>query len=316
MKTVIFTHGDSDGICSGALALAANGDSPVIFTNPVSVLSDIDEGLGYDRIIVCDIAINRPRSEQMKAKFEAIVKESELIYIDHHPLPPGFTEKWLFHSDNASASELTFNYFQNELSADMSRVAMYGAIGDYEDMSPGAQELINNWDKRSLYYQAGTLTQGIEVGRRDYDFKRGVVRQLARNIIPSEIGVLAKNALIAARHEDEMRQRIQREVKRLRNVAYVMDMNGCMGKAAIFARVYGRAEVGLAAEYRDHRYAYDISARGTGNVDLNVLIGETASKNGGTGGGHPRAAGGRVPESNMKQFLLDLDEAIGKALGK
>lgn len=316
MKTVILTHGDSDGICSGALALAANGDSPVYFTNPVSVLTDIDEARGYDRVVVCDIAINIPRSRQMREKFNILAKESEVIYIDHHPLPPDFSEKWLYHDVGASAAELTFSYFENELSPDMSRVAMYGAIGDYQDMTPGARELIDNWDKRSLYYQAGTLSQGIEVGRRDYDFKRGIARQLAQNILPSEIGMLAKNALIAARHEDQMRQRVQREVKRLKNVAYVMDMNGCMGKAAIFARVYGRSAVGLSAEYRDHRNAYDFSARGTGSVDLNAVIGEAAAKNGGTGGGHPRAAGGRIPENSLKQFLLDLDEAVGKALGK
>ena len=113
-----------------------------------------------------------------------------------------------------------------------------------------------------------------------------------------------------------MRLRVQMEVKRLKHVAYVTDMNGCIGKAAIFARVYGRAAVGLSAEYRDHRNAYDFSARGTGNVDLNVLVGQAAARNGGTGGGHPRAAGGRIPENNLKQFLLDLDEAVGKALGK
>jgi single-stranded-DNA-specific exonuclease len=316
MKSIIFTHADSDGICAGALALAANGDSPLFFTNPVSVLSDIDEARGYDRVVVCDIAINLPRSKDMKAKFEALANESEVIYIDHHPLPPGFQAKWLFHDNKASASELTFNYFQNELSPDMSRVAMYGAIGDYEDMTPGARELIDNWDKRSLYYQAGTLSQGIEIGRRDYDFKRGLVRELAKNILPSEIGVLAKNALIAARHEDEMRQRVQREVVHMRNVSYVLDMNGCMGKAAIFARVYGKTPVGLSAEYRNHRDAYDISTRGTGNIDLNVIIGTVAARNGGTGGGHPRAAGGRIPEKNMKQFLLDLDNVIGSALGK
>jgi RecJ-like exonuclease len=316
MKTIIFTHGDSDGLCSGALALAANGDSPLFFTNPVSVLGDVDEARGYDRVVVCDIAINLPRSEQMKEKFEALSKESEVVYIDHHPLPPGFSEQWLFHSELASASELTFNYFQNELDPDMSRVAMYGAIGDYEDRSPGAQELIDNWDKRSLYYQAGTLSQGIEIGRRDYDFKRGLVRQLARNVLPSEIGSLAKNALIAARHEDEMRQRVQRAVVKMRNVAYVLDANGSMGKAAIFARVYGRTQVGLSAEYRDHRNAYDISVRSIGGVDLNVVVGEAAAKNGGTGGGHPHAAGGRIPESNMRQFLLDLDEAVGKVLAR
>jgi single-stranded-DNA-specific exonuclease len=316
MKAIIFTHADSDGLCSGALALAANGDSPIFFTNPVSVLGDVDEARGYDRIIVCDIAINLPRSRQMMEKFDALAKESEVIYIDHHPLPPGFSASWLFHDSNASASELTFNYFQNELNPDMSRVAMYGAIGDYEDMTPGARELIQNWDKRSLYYQAGTLSQGIEIGRRDYDSKRGLVRELARNMLPSEIGALAKNALIAARHEDQMRQRVQREVVRMKNIAYVMDMNGCMGKAAIFARVYGKTTVGLAIEYRDHRDAYDFSSRAVGDVNLNVIVGEVASRNGGTGGGHPRAAGGRMPESGMRQFLLDLDEAVGKALGK
>ena len=316
MKTVIFTHGDSDGLCSGALALAANGDSPLFFTNPVSVLTDIDEARGYDRIVVCDIAINLPMSRQMKDKFDALAKDSEVIYIDHHPLPPGFSARWLFHDDDASASELTFNYFQNELSPDMSRVAMYGAIGDYEDMTPGARELIDNWDKRSLYYQAGTLSQGIEIGRRDYDFKRSIVRQLAQNILPSEIGVLAKNALVAARHEDEMRRRVQQEVVRMKGISYVTDMNGCMGKAAIFARVYGRTAVGLSAEYRDHRNAYDISARAVGAVDLNAIFGEVAARNGGTGGGHPHAAGGRIPEAHLRQFLLDLDEAVGKALGK
>jgi RecJ-like exonuclease len=317
MKTIIFTHSDTDGLCSGALALAANGDSPVFFTNPVSVLADIDEAnKGYDRVVVCDIAINLPKSREMKAKFEALAKECDLIYIDHHPLPPGFNEPWLFHDSHACASELTFNYFQNELSPDMSRVAMYGAIGDYADMTPGAGSIILNWDKRSLYYQAGTLSQGIEIGRRDYEFKRDLVKQLAMNILPSEIGVLAKNALVAARHEDEMRKRVQRDVVRMRNIAYVTDMRGCIGKAAIFARVYGKVTVGLAAEYRDHRDAYDFSTRAIGNINMNVIIGEVTAKYGGSGGGHPLAAGGRVPAANMKDFIKDLDDTVGKALGK
>jgi RecJ-like exonuclease len=113
-----------------------------------------------------------------------------------------------------------------------------------------------------------------------------------------------------------MRQRVRKEFIRMKSIAYVMDMNGCMGKAAIFARAYGRTTVGLSAEYRDHRDAYDISARGIGSVDLNAIIGDVAGRNGGTGGGHPHAAGGRIPEANMRQFLLDLDESVGKAFGK
>ena len=56
--TVIFTHGDCDGICSGALALAAHKDAEIFFTNPVSLREDIDKAVDADRVIICDIAIN------------------------------------------------------------------------------------------------------------------------------------------------------------------------------------------------------------------------------------------------------------------
>ena len=316
MKTIIFTHGDTDGLCCGALALAANGDSPLYFTNPVSVLTDIDEAKGYDRVIIMDMAINLPKAEALKEKIDALAKRSDVIYIDHHPLPPGFKAPWLTHDIMACGSEITFRYFEEMLQPDMSRVAIYGAIGDYRDMTPFTQELIMNWDKRSLYYQAGTLSQGIEVGRRDYDFKREIVRLLAKNILPSEIPSLAKNALIASKHEDEMRLRIQKDVKHLENLAYVINSNGCISKAAIYARVYGKVPVGISAEYRDHRDAYDFSARAVGNIDLNVIIGHAAAKYGGTGGGHPQASGGRIPAKSFYDFLSDVDIAIGDALSR
>ena len=316
MKTIIFTHGDTDGLCCGALALAANGDSPLYFTNPVSVLTDIDEAKGYDRVIIMDMAINLPKADALKQKIDALAKRSDVIYIDHHPLPPGFQAPWLTHDITACGAEITFRYFEEMLEPDMSRVAIYGAIGDYRDMTPLMQDLIMNWDKRSLYYQAGTLSQGIEVGRRDYDFKREIVKLLAKNILPSEIPSLAKNALIASKHEDEMRLRIQKDVKRLGNVAYVVNSNGCISKAAIYARVYGKVPVGISAEYRDHRDVYDFSARAVGNIDLNVIIGHTVAKYGGTGGGHPQASGGRVPAKSLYDFLSDVDLAVGEALKK
>ena len=142
------------------------------------------------------------------------------------------------------------------------------------------------------------------------------MKQLAKNILPSEIPSLAKNALIASKHEDEMRLRIQKEVKRLGNIAYVVNSNGCISKAAIYARVYGKVPVGISAEYRDHRDVYDFSARAVGNIDLNEIIGRTVVKYGGTGGGHPQASGGRVPAKSLYDFLSDVDLAVGEALKK
>ncbi|OPY27537.1 MAG: hypothetical protein A4E28_01984 [Methanocella sp. PtaU1.Bin125] len=305
MKTIILTHGDSDGICAGAVALAANPGSPLYFTNAVSVVSDLDQARGYDRVVVCDIAINIPTAGRLKALVDSLAADAEVIYIDHHPLPEGFEAEWLISDITSSASEMTYKHFRNDLHPDMSRVALYGAIGDYRDNSDSVRDMVQDWDKRSLYYQAGTLSQGIEIGRRDYEFKRWLAMQLAKNVQPSDIDVLAKNAVIASQQENELRQRVATDVVSMRNVSYVMDQKACMSKAAIYARVYGHTPVGMSVEYREHRDAYDFSLRAKGDLNLNLIVSATAAKHGGSGGGHP-----------LKYFLKDLDEAVTAALAK
>ncbi len=129
MKTLILTHADCDGLCSGALALAVYGNARVMFSNPVSVTSDLKHASEYDRIIVTDIAVDISMSAAVKKALENLSDGRELIYVDHHPLPPGFSGPWLVHDTNACGSLLTFNHFRRTLDIDLSRVAMYGAIG-------------------------------------------------------------------------------------------------------------------------------------------------------------------------------------------
>lgn len=314
MRTIIFTHGDSDGICAGALALAAFPDSPIYFTNAVSILADLENAVGYDRAVICDIAINIPSSARLKERIDLLSAETEVVYLDHHPLPEGFSADWLISNVSSSASEMTYRHFKDILSSDLSRVALYGAIGDYRDDSLGIYNMVQNWDKRSLYYQAGTLSQGIEIGRRDYDWKRYLVMQLAKNVQPSDIPVLASNAIKASQLEDELRLNVKKDVLRLNNISYVIDQKACMSKAAIYARVYGGTPVGMSAEFRNHRDVYDFSLRAVGDINLNLLVSRIAAKYGGNAGGHPLAAGGRVSAGRLKEFLKDLDDAIGDAL--
>ncbi|WP_048198100.1 DHHA1 domain-containing protein [Methanocella arvoryzae] len=314
MRTIIFTHADSDGICAGALALAAFPDSPVYFTNAVSILADIENAVGFDQAVITDIAVNISTGARLKDRIDRLAAETKVIYLDHHPLPEGFSADWMINNTASSASEMAFRHFKELLSPDMSRVALYGAIGDYRDDSLSIYNMVQNWDKRSLYYQAGTLSQGIEIGRRDYDWKRYLVMQLAKNVQPSDIPDLAKNAIRASALENELRLNVSKDVIRMRNLAYVLDQNACMSKAAIYARVYGGTPVGMSAEYRDHRDVYDFSLRAIGRINLNPLVSSIASRYGGNAGGHPLAAGGRIPAGNFKEFLLDLDDAIGEEL--
>lgn len=311
MRTLILTHGDTDGICSGALALAANPRASVYFTSPVSVLEELAHAADYDRVIISDVAINISMADNVKDTLDSLAAGREVVYIDHHPRPDGFTAPWLVHDTDACGSLLTYSHFRDRLDPDMSRVAMYGAIGDYRDNTPIAQELVRKWDRRSLYYEAGTLSQGVEMERHNYGFNRELVLRLAKNELPSEIRRLAKMAIVASRLEDELRARVQRDVIALDNIAYVIDPDGFISKAAIYARIYGRRPVGISAEYRESRHVYDISVRAEGDFDLNRVLNDTAVQSGGHGGGHPQAGGGRIPANRLKEFLSSLDAAIG-----
>ena len=57
-RTLILTHGDSDGICSGAIAKTAYPDAYVYFTCPVNLLDKLSLIEDVETLIICDIALD------------------------------------------------------------------------------------------------------------------------------------------------------------------------------------------------------------------------------------------------------------------
>lgn len=312
-STLILTHGDSDGVCSGAIAKSAYPDSDVYFTSPLGVMDELQLADGYKNVIVCDIAIDESRCKELFARLNEIAGKSNLIYIDHHPLPHDCMEPdWLYRDLSVCSSELTYKVLERRLSRDMRRVAIYGAIGDYYDNSPSIKEWLRDWDKRSLFFQAGTLIQALIFSGRDYDFKRQMLLPLSHDRIPTEIPNVLKYASEGASVEEQLRMRVKKDVLSLKNLAYVVDPEGYMSKSAIYAASYGRQDVGIAAEFRYKRNAYDMSMRSRGTIDLNVLLRRIAPQFGGSGGGHASAAGARIPKESFDAFLHEFDRAIGE----
>jgi RecJ-like exonuclease len=86
MSSIIFTHGDCDGICAGAVVISAFPDSTVFFTSPVSLLGELNNLAGnYDNIMICDIAIDEKTFPELKIKLNDFETESNITYMDHHP---------------------------------------------------------------------------------------------------------------------------------------------------------------------------------------------------------------------------------------
>lgn len=311
MNSIIFTHGDCDGICSGAIVKSALPESALFFTSPVSLLGELNNlTVSYDTIVICDIAIDEKTCVQLEKKLNELAEVSKVVYIDHHPLPEkGYNKDWFYH-DTCSTSEQAYRIFERKLSRDMRRIAIYGAIGDFSETAV-IKKWERDWDTRTLYFYAGALIQGITYAGRDYDYKRRIVDALSEDTPPTQIEGLLEAAIIASRREEEIRILVRQKVVKLRKLAYVVDINGYMSKAAIYAASYGNALVGVSCEYRPHKHVYDLSIRlRNGGVDLNTILRRISLAHGGTGGGHPFAGGARIPKKELEAFLHDLDDAL------
>jgi single-stranded-DNA-specific exonuclease len=312
----IIAHGDSDGICSGALALAAFKDAKLFFSHPTGLKDDLRQVDGD--VIICDIALPAQTLEGIHQEIMRInASGHKTVYIDHHPFPPNFDPKtfpWeLHHSIQASASEQTFSTLKNILTKDFSRVAIYGAIGDYLDGTPNIEEWLLYWDKRSLYLESGLLIQAIDSMGRNYDLKREVARYLANNNLPSQDEKIVNRAISEAIREEEMRGHVKEVVKVVGEVAYVLDIDWSLSKSAIYSKAQTGALVGIGAETRDG--FIDMSLRThSERLDLNEMTIAITEKIGGSGGGHPKATGARVPKDKFKLFIEELNHSISEAL--
>ncbi|MBS7624248.1 MAG: DHHA1 domain-containing protein [Candidatus Bathyarchaeia archaeon] len=309
----VFTHSDGDGVCSGALALAANPDARVFFTHPSGLLEDLENVRVGDSIVICDIALPEDKLTDVLTRFSEIAKYGELIYIDHHPLPETITPKDIpgkvLHAIGSSASELAYVFFQERLAHTISRVAIYGAISDYMDRTPTISMLLQSWDKRTIYFETGVLVQGLESFKRDHDFKRKIVSHLAANNPPSLCVELLEAAIENTKRENEIIRSLGNYIKVYGNIAYAINVPFSLGKTAIYVRALANTPVGLAGEER--RGFIDMSLRTCEeSIDLNSILRRISPKLGGSGGGHREAAGARVPKENFQKFIEELDKAL------
>ncbi|MCX8170106.1 MAG: DHH family phosphoesterase, partial [Candidatus Methanomethyliaceae archaeon] len=217
----IFAHGDCDGICSAAIAFSIFKNAKIFFTHPVGLHEDLKQVDGD--VLILDVAIPSKKSKEILEELKRIHEDGhKIIYIDHHPFPKNFEMKYgeVVHLLNSSTSELTYIRFEYMINWEMSRVAIYGAIGDYLDGTCNIERLLRFWDKRHLYLEGGILIAAIESMGRNYDMKREAVSYLSENGLPSKNSELVRKAMEEAHREEEMRKVIREEVKVQGEIAY------------------------------------------------------------------------------------------------
>lgn len=313
MRVVILAHGDADGVTAAAIAKAVLGGD-VYFTHPIGLLEDFKRyARGADVVVILDIALDEASLEGLKSEFRSF--PGRVLYIDHHPVPPRFSLEApnveFVHEEGACAAELAFRRLKP--ARDMSRVAIYGAIGDYAIDTEWVKAAMAEWDIKSLFLEAGVLVLALDRLGRNYELKRKVVEGLSRNGLPSSIPGLLSLAAEQAKAVEEMRQRLPKLVKVGGLIAYVIEPGASVGLAAFYAAVEAGKPVGVAVEERKGVFSGSARARDA-RINLNAALRAVAPKFGGSGGGHPQAAGFRVPIESFEEFLSELDRVLAEQL--
>ena len=314
MGIKIFSHTDTDGICSAAIALAKFSDAEIWFSRPIGFYADIKEVEDNTEVIICDIAL----TEAHYSKIFQEMKRLKATYFDHHPLPLGISEKdvpaKMIYDLTVSTSELIYKHYQNELPFEYIQVALYGAIGDYCDLTPFVLESFERWDKRGIYLQAGLIAQALQEVGLDYNFRRKLTNQLKSLVLPSLIPEIVEKAVKSTERESDIYNFVKDHVKLYKNFAAVVDVPHLTSKAAIYAITITDLNIGLAATKTKKGDSYDISVRRKHKckVDLNKLLREISVKFDGSGGGHVNAVGARIPVKKFIPFLKDMDKYLSE----
>jgi len=318
----ILAHGDADGICAAAIAKARFPESEIWFTRPITLLNDLQDVQPGSAVVILDVAISETHKTQIFQRMKELAKGDEVIYIDHHPLPPGTLRNdvpatHLSHTIGASASELTFKLFQSGINPDLDRVALWGAIADYAEETEFVRDGMSKYDRRTIYMEAGLLSQALGDAAGDYHYKRDVVLKLAQGVPPSEIPEAVERAVRATKREWETWRYVKEHAVKEGNLAIVYDLpSGSLGKTALYALGVTGADVGICTRAVEKEVDISTRRRAGVNIDLNALLRHITARLGGSGGGHEGAAGASIPAELFESFMDALRKEISPVISR
>ncbi len=263
----------------------------------------------YNLVYVCDLGIN----ETTVKEFSRIRQFAELTYIDHHPLDTSVSEAIrmmgvkVIHSYLDCASILTYNLFEADLSHEAGLLASYAAVSDRLENGPMAKKVIRRYDRDFVLFETMMLSYALEKSDADYK-KKEIVPSLSKLEYPHRIPDVSNFALKHADRVTSLRIELPSKAQRIRNVFYADAKGDSPGAIANLLIEICDAEIGVGYDTNEQTKITDLSIRGAASsrVDLGEKVSKLAKIVGGTGGGHKKASGARIPTSKLNEFLQAL----------
>lgn len=318
MKSYCLSHKkDVDGLGSGSLAVAATGGE--------TILSDYDDLIDNLRrvpddaesLVVTDLGADSADFPEFLAEMKRIAKKAEVTYIDHHFMSDDAKRKLrktgirLVHDTAECASILTYETFKDVLPEGARLIALCGAVTDYMDDSPIAKKMMEQGDRHFVLLEATMLAYALGNLEAKEGFPESVVKELSEMKLPHEIAGVPAAAVEELKKVARLGEVVKAQGKKKGRLAYMVTSQYSTGNIAKLLIGAFEVPVGVAMKEKQQGW-YEVSLRSTSEVrvHLGMTIAKISARLGGSGGGHRKAAGCRVPTSKADEMIEALSKKV------
>ena len=318
MKAYCISHRkDVDGLGSGSMAVAATGGQILLsdYDDFVTNLRKIPDDA--DRLVITDIGADSADFADYLAEVKRIAKHAEVTHIDHHYMSESAKRQvrkagiHLVHDTAECASMLTYKTFKDVLPERARLIALCGAVTDYMDDSPMAKKMMEQGDRHFVLLEATLLSTALGGKAEDPGFPEMVVKELSKMKHPHEIPGVPQAAVEQLDREVRLGELVKARGKKKGRLAYMVTTQYSTGNVAKLLIGAFEVPVGVAMKQKQEGW-YEVSLRSTSEAKLHLgrTISRIALRLGGSGGGHRKAAGCRIPASKSQDMIDALAQAV------
>jgi archaea-specific RecJ-like exonuclease len=318
LKNFCLSHRkDVDGLASGSMSVAATGGELILsdYDDMVENLRKVPDDA--DRVVMSDLGADSADFPDFLKEMKRIAKHADVTYIDHHYMSEPAKRSLrragvrVVHDVKECASMLTYRTFKGQLPERARLNALCGAVTDYMDDSPMASKMMEKGDRQFVLLEATMLSLALANRAEEEGFPETVVSELASMKHPHEISGVPEAAVRQLDREVALGEEVNAGGTKLGRLAYMATSQYSTGNVAKLLIGAFDVPVGVAMKEKNRGW-YEVSLRGTSDcrVHLGKTIARLAAKLGGSGGGHRRAAGCRVPVPKAQEMLTALAKKV------
>jgi len=316
LKAFCISHvKDVDGLGSAALVASATGAEVLL-----SDYDDLLDKLGQvppdtEKFFLCDLGADNANLDGFLEGLKRISSSAEVTYIDHHFMAPATRSKLrlsgvrVIHDEEECSSMLAYLTLKESLPEGARLIALCGAVTDYMDDSPAAKKLMERADRQYVLLEATMLAYAVSKKGAQQGFPEMVVSELSKMKPPHEIGGVPRLAVSQLADVTRLAEEVKKKGRRMGRLAYMATTQHSTGNVAKLLISEFDVPVGVAMKEKRGGW-YEVSLRSTSEcrIHLGRTIDRIASRLGGKGGGHRKAAGCTIPVSRVDFMLAELSK--------